>query len=49
MQALLLNKNQEALWFKAALRECIQYGEHGEFVEETDDGHEVCFNCGNDL
>lgn len=31
---------------RAAIRECIAYGEHGEDIETTEDGREVCFNCG---
>lgn len=36
------------LWARAALRECIQYKEHGHDIEERD-GRTICFNCGGAL
>jgi hypothetical protein len=33
------------LWKRAAQRECIQFGDHGQDTEE-ESGHTVCFNCG---
>jgi hypothetical protein len=38
----------EAAWFRAALRECITYGDHGTFIEEVDRGA-VCFDCRGEL
>lgn len=35
----------DQLWLRAAIRECIAYGEHGVQVEEDEDGHTICFNC----
>jgi hypothetical protein len=51
MQTTLLNLNptSDRIWQRAALRECIQYGEHGEETETTLDGREICFNCGSSL
>lgn len=39
----------EILYQRAALRECIAYGEHGIDVETDDQGRDVCFNCGGAL
>ncbi len=53
MQTILLDMptlNTEDLRYRrAALRECIAYGEHGEEVETIEDGREVCFNCGGSV
>jgi hypothetical protein len=53
MQAQLLEVERidsaELAYRRAALRECIEYGDHGIDIEETPDGHEVCFNCGGAL
>lgn len=51
MQATLLQMpiNEDLLWRRAAFKECIEYGEHGVEAEETDDGREICFNCGAQL
>lgn len=53
MQTILLDMEtvdvDELRYQRAALRECIAYGEHGIEAEITDDGHEVCFNCGGAL
>lgn len=47
MQATLFNLDRatDQLWFRAAIRECIAYGEHGIIVQEDEHGHSVCFNC----
>jgi hypothetical protein len=50
MQTILFVMDTPALdlaWYRAALRECIAYGEHGQETEVNDDGRIVCFNCGN--
>lgn len=36
------------LWFKAALRECLSYGEHGMYTEVVN-GREVCMDCGGEV
>lgn len=50
MQTILLDMPtvnvEDLLYQRAALKECIAYGEHGEETETTEDGREVCFNCG---
>lgn len=48
MQTILLTMEPttDLLWTKAALRECIQYGEHGVDTETDEQGREHCFNCG---
>lgn len=52
MQTLLLEiptVNVEDLAYqRAAIRECIQYGEHGQEIEHKH-GRQVCFNCGGSL
>lgn len=48
MQAILFemgNVSLDAAWLRAAIRECITYGEHGIEVEDDEHGHTVCFNC----
>lgn len=33
-------------WLRAAIRECIAYGEHGIETEDDDEhGRTICFNC----
>lgn len=53
MQTMLLDAptiNIEDLRYqRAAIRECITYGEHGQELETTEEGREVCFNCGGAL
>lgn len=50
MQTALLEMPAVDLSYqRAALKECIEYGEHGQDVETDDDGHPVCFNCGSRL
>jgi len=53
MQTILIDMptldTQELQYRRAAIRECIAYGEHGEDIETTEDGREVCFNCGGAL
>lgn len=53
MQATLFrmdtNNITDILWARAALRECIEYGEHGIESEITEEGREICFNCGGAL
>lgn len=53
MQTILLDMpttdTEELRYRRAALRECIAYGEHGLDVETDEDGLEVCFNCGGAL
>jgi hypothetical protein len=50
MQTMLLDAPtvdvDELEYRQAALRECVQYGEHGVEIEMDEDGQEVCFNCG---
>lgn len=38
----------DRLWLRAALKECVAYGEHGT-VTETVNGRATCWNCGNHL
>lgn len=38
----------DRLWLRAALRECIEYGEHGNNIETVND-RATCWNCGNAL
>lgn len=48
MQAMLFQPEApvlDALWLRAAIRECIAYGEHGIDTEEDEHGRTVCFNC----
>lgn len=47
MQTTLFQTDRVAdhLWLRAAIRECITYGEHGIITEEDEHGHQVCFNC----
>jgi hypothetical protein len=48
MQATLFKTESPALdmlWLRAAIRECIEYGEHGHDTEINEAGREVCFNC----
>lgn len=48
MQIALLelqNPSLDMAWLRAAIRECIEYGEHGAETEEDEDGHIICFNC----
>lgn len=33
------------LYMRAALKECIEYGEHGDHVEINEDGKTICLNC----
>lgn len=53
MQTILLEAPRAdidaILWARAALRECLQYGEHAVDTELDEHGHEVCFNCGGRL
>lgn len=35
-------------WFRAAIRECIKYDEHGHDTEVVN-GKTVCWNCGGEL
>jgi hypothetical protein len=47
MQAILFEMAEPAIdlaWLRAAIRECIEYGEHGTIIEE-EGAHTVCFNC----
>lgn len=39
----------DVLWLRAAIRECIAYGEHGVDTEIDEHGREVCFNCRGSL
>lgn len=34
----------DILWFRARIRECIRYGEHGIDTEHSN-GHTICMNC----
>lgn len=47
MQAVLLETPAVDDWLyrRAAIRECIAYGEHGIEVETDEHGHKRCFNC----
>lgn len=48
MQAMLFQSEAPSLdmaWLRAAIRECITYGEHGIETEDDEHGHTVCFNC----
>jgi hypothetical protein len=47
MQAQLLQTPalDDWLWLRAAIRECIAYGEHGVNTELDAQGRKVCFNC----
>lgn len=48
MQATLFQTESpslDRLWLRAAIRECIQYGEHGTETEDDEHGRTVCFNC----
>lgn len=52
MQAMLFQPEApslDRLWLRAAIRECIEYGEHGIETEEDEHGHTVCFNCQGQL
>jgi hypothetical protein len=53
MQTILLDMPtvdiDQLSYQRAALRECIAYGEHGEETEIAEDGREVCFNCGGSV
>lgn len=53
MQTILLDMPtvdvEELSYRRAALRECILYGEHGQDVETAEDGRDVCFNCGGSV
>lgn len=39
----------DATWFRAAIRECIAFGDHGTFIEQGIDGAPVCFDCRGQL
>lgn len=48
MQTILIELDSPAMdlvWFRAAKRECIKYGEHGIQTEINSFGRVVCFNC----
>lgn len=47
MQTILFKTTvmPDQLWLRAAVRECLAYGEHGVEVEHDEHGHQVCFNC----
>jgi hypothetical protein len=45
MQLELNSPALDIAWFRAAVRECVRYGEHGQMVEIDDYGRTVCFNC----
>jgi hypothetical protein len=48
MQAVLFELESPAIdmaWMRAAIRECIEYGEHGVLIEISEQGRPVCFNC----
>jgi hypothetical protein len=52
MQAILFEMGSQKLdsaWLRAAIRECIAYGEHGIETEQDEHGHTVCFNCQGQL
>lgn len=44
MQLTIDNKALRA-WLRAALKECIQYGQHGKHTMKNADGTTVCVDC----
>ena len=40
---------EQVAYKQAAFRECIAYGEHGNLIETTEQGANICFNCGGAL
>jgi hypothetical protein len=53
MQTTLLESpvvdREELRYQRAAIRECIEYGEHNENIEVDALGRVTCFNCGGQL
>lgn len=51
MQTILIDMAPSAdlAWNRAAVRECIRYGDHGIDLETAHDGRIRCFNCGGQL
>lgn len=47
LEAPIVDRDTRA-WFRAALRECIEFGDHGTYTEEVS-GKTVCFDCGGEL
>lgn len=51
MQATLIELEPitlDHLWLRAALKECVEYQEHGQETELVN-GKVTCWNCGNAL